>query len=42
MLSMLFEGTDTSRGVAALGVLLAYGVLGCLVTLARVREEMRP
>jgi len=42
MLSMLFEGTDASRGVAALGVLLAYGVLGCLVTLARVREEMRP
>jgi ABC-type transport system involved in multi-copper enzyme maturation permease subunit len=42
MLGMLFEGAEVGRGVAALGVLLLYGVLGCFVTLSRVREEMRP
>jgi hypothetical protein len=42
LLSMLFQGAAKGRGMAALGVLLAYGVLGCLVTLVRVREEMRP
>src|SRR5262245_58028965 len=31
MLNMLFQGAGTGRGVAALVVLLAYGVLGCLV-----------
>jgi hypothetical protein len=42
MLGMLFEGAGKGRGVAALVVLLLYGFMGCLVTLVRVREEMRP
>ncbi|HET9233302.1 MAG TPA: hypothetical protein VFP10_04110 [Candidatus Eisenbacteria bacterium] len=42
MLGMLFQGSDVKRGIAALVVLLLYGVLGSVVTLVRVREEMRP
>lgn len=42
LLSTLFQGAGTGKGIAGLVVLLGYGVLGAVVTLVRVREEMRP
>lgn len=42
VLITLFDSEDIDRGIVAALVLLAWGVLGALVTATRVRREMTP